>query len=84
MDLVLHHIAAMDATLMRYLKLSPKGALQVIRQLSSNVREVEGVLVLLWHNESVSDRWQWKGWKVFYQEVLAVVVLEKNGITLES
>jgi hypothetical protein len=84
MDLVLHPIAAMDATLMRYLKLSPKGALQVIRQLSSNVREVEGVLVLLWHNESVSDRWQWKGWKVFYQEVLAVVVLEKNGITLES
>ena len=56
----------------------------VILQLSSNVREVEGVLVLLWHNESVSDRWQWKGWKAFYQEVLAVVVLEKNGITLES
>tara|TARA_B110000503_G_scaffold1698_1_gene2225 strand:- start:1035 stop:2417 length:1383 start_codon:yes stop_codon:yes gene_type:complete len=84
MSLVLHPIAVMDATLMRHLKLTPQEALQVVRQLSFNVREVEGVMTLLWHNESVSDRWEWRGWKTFYQEVLAAVVLDKNGITLES
>ena len=84
MDIVLHPIAVMDATLMRHLKLSPKEALERVRQLSSHVKEVEGVMVLLWHNESVSDRWEWQGWMGFYQEVLEAVVLDKNGITLDS
>jgi len=76
MNLVLHPVAVMDATLMRHLKLSPAEALKLVDDLSCNVREVEGVMVLLWHNESVSNYWQWKGWKTFYQEVLATVVLK--------
>ena len=84
MDIVLHPIAVMDATLMRHLKLSPKEALERVRELCSHVKEVEGILVLLWHNESVSDRWEWQGWMSFYQEVLEAVVLDKNGITLDS
>jgi hypothetical protein len=76
MNLVLHPIAIMDATLMRYLKLNPKEALEVVQEISSNVRDVHGVLVLLWHNESVSDCGQWRGWKSFYQEVLAAVALK--------
>lgn len=69
----LHPVAVMDATLMRHMALSPDEAVQKVVELAQNVKEVEGVLTLLWHNESVSDRWEWVGWKAKYQEMLEVV-----------
>jgi hypothetical protein len=73
MDLWLHPIAIMDATLIRYLNLSSKEALQVVRSIQDEVEQVQGILTLLWHNESVSNRWEWEGWREFYKEVLQVV-----------
>ncbi len=70
MNLELHPIAAMDATFMRYLKVSPDEAVEHVAKIASSVREVGGVLRLLWHNESVSDTGSWTGWRMMYQQML--------------
>ena len=73
LNLWLHPVAAMDATFLRYLETTPEAAVQIIEKLALEVKAVQGTLRLLWHNESVSDRWEWHGWKVMYEQVLSRV-----------
>jgi hypothetical protein len=68
--LELHPVAAMDATLMRYLRVTPEEAVDQVVTLADATKEVGGVFRLLWHNESVSDIGEWKGWQVAYEEML--------------
>jgi hypothetical protein len=70
LNLMVHPVAVMDATLKRYLKFTPEEAVHCVEQLAESVREVDGVLRLLWHNETVSDRWEWRGWREVYEQVL--------------
>jgi hypothetical protein len=70
MDLELHPVAAMDATFMRYLQVSPERSVEMVAALADAVRDVGGVLRLLWHNESVSDAGEWMGWKEMYKQML--------------
>lgn len=73
LNLWLHPIAAMDATFLRYLETTPEEALRLIEKLAEEVKGVGGTLRLLWHNESVSDRWEWSQWKAMYEQVLSRV-----------
>jgi len=70
LNLTVHPVAVMDATLKRYLNYTPEEAVHCVEQLAESVREVDGVLRLLWHNETVSDRWEWRGWRGVYEQVL--------------
>jgi len=63
-----HPFAVMDATLNLYMKLSPEAAIERIKNLSAACREVGGTMMILWHNETLSDDKQWKGWRVVYEE----------------
>lgn len=69
MNLLLHPVAAMDATLNRYMHLAPEGALNALEQLAQEVKAVEGTLTLLWHNETVAELDEWKGWRTVYEQV---------------
>ena len=69
LDLTIHPVAAMDATLNRYMGLSPKQALDALEQLADEVKAVQGELTLLWHNETVSECDEWKGWRSVYEQV---------------
>lgn len=62
----------MDATLNKYLKLSPKQASQLIADLVESVKIVDGTFYSLWHNESLSEIGHWKGWKEVYEKMLAL------------
>lgn len=56
----------MDVTLRQYLEYSPAKAINEILELMEEVRKVKGTFVSVWHNESVSDKHEWRGWsKVF-------------------
>lgn len=70
LNLTIHPVAVMDATLKRYLNYTPEQAVHHVEQIAESVREVDGVLRLLWHNETVSDRWEWRGWRGVYEQVL--------------
>lgn len=67
----IHPFAVMDATLNLYMHLSPEEAISRIRILIDKVRKVGGVFSTLWHNETLSDEKQWKGWRIVYETLLA-------------
>jgi hypothetical protein len=60
----------MDATLRRYLKLQPQDAPAIIEQHIKAVKAVSGTFYSLWHNESLSETAEWKGWKFVYEYML--------------
>ena len=69
-SLRIHPFAVMDATLKYYMKLSPEESLLHIRKLIDEVKKVDGTFISLWHNESLSDYKQWKGWQFIFEEMV--------------
>lgn len=69
-SLRIHPFAAMDATLNLYMHLSPEEAVAKVKGLIEVTRKVNGVFTSLWHNETLSDEKQWKGWKKVYEEIV--------------
>ena len=65
--------ALMDTTLNDYLKLTPRQSLGKIRDLRNEVKAVNGTLITLFHNESLSDYDRWKGWKRLYDSMIKIV-----------
>ena len=62
--------AIMDATLLFYKKLSPSQANEAIKPIINEVKAVKGNLISIWHNNSVSDFAEWKGWRIVYERFL--------------
>ncbi len=56
----------MDVTLHNYRGMSPSEADKKIKSLMKEVIDVGGTFISLWHNESLSDEGQWKGWRDVY------------------
>ena len=69
-----HPFAVMDGTLKDYMNLTPADATNKIKQLVTEVRNVDGTFISLWHNESLSDKKRWKGWKNVYEEMLKFAI----------
>lgn len=68
--LLLHPFVAMDATLNRYMKLSAQEAIDKLKELKQTCLRLQVPFCLLWHNESFSERNEWKGWKNVVAEVM--------------
>lgn len=60
----------MDGTMKDYMKLSPEESVRRSRQLIDQVKAVNGMFVTLWHNQSVNDLDEWKGWRKVYEEIV--------------
>ena len=69
-DLMIHPFALMDGTLNSYLKLTPKKATATINELIEEVRKVGGTFIPLWHNSTLNDEGEWKGWLDVYIRML--------------
>lgn len=72
--LTVHPFAVMEATLKYYMKLDPDQSLERVKDLIRHVKQVKGTFITLWHNETLSDARQWKGWKDLYEEVVKEAV----------
>jgi hypothetical protein len=70
----IHPFAAMDATLNLYMHLTPEQAIEKVKELIAATKKVNGVFSTLWHNETLSDEKQWKGWKKVYEEIVEAAV----------
>ncbi len=69
--LTLHPFCLMDVTLNRYMGLSPREAMEKADQLLAEVRAVNGVFGILWHNTSLDDTEKsWKGWREVYRHIV--------------
>lgn len=72
-QLTLYPLTVMDATLKDYLNLSPTQAISELKKICDVVKKANGTLVTLWHNHSISDWGEWKGWKQVYSEMMAYI-----------
>jgi len=68
--LKIHPFPIMEATLRFYMKEKPEHAMQHILPIVNEVKKVDGELITLWHNESLSNWREWKGWQNLYEEVV--------------
>tara|TARA_B100001093_G_scaffold334897_1_gene319755 strand:- start:2847 stop:4151 length:1305 start_codon:yes stop_codon:yes gene_type:complete len=60
----------MDITPMYYRKETPEQANRSIKNLIQSVRDIDGLFVSLWHNDSLSESERWKGWRIVYSTML--------------
>ena len=61
--------AIMDGTLRFYLGLNPIQAKRIYKQYIDETKKVGGVFVSLWHNESLSNKGDWKRWREVFLDM---------------
>lgn len=69
-------LTVMDATLKGYRKLSLEDSLVVVDSLLNTVKKYRGVLVFLWHPDTLADP-RWVGWEEFFHKCL-ILFKESN------
>jgi hypothetical protein len=69
----IYPFSVMDATLKYYMNLSPEESISHIETLLKRVKQVGGTFISLWHNETLSEYLQWKGWKKVYLRMLELI-----------
>ncbi len=62
--------AYMEGTLKDYQKLEPDEALKIIKKLTDTVFSVGGLMISLWHNESLGGQNRWEGWPEIYEQAV--------------
>lgn len=72
-DLWIYPFAYMDGTLRQYMSLSPDEAVGYVHRLAESVKAVDGYFSCLWHNSSLSNRGEWKGWRKVFESTLKEV-----------
>jgi len=69
-NLRIHPFIFMDSAIIDHLKLNPQDAVTEIRELADQVKMLGGEAIGIWHNYSLSEKGQYKGW----QEVMRNVI----------
>lgn len=65
-ELIIFPFAVMERTLKDYMGLDSPGALSEIEKTISLVKSYGGIFISIWHNNSIGDQDEWKGWKKTY------------------
>ena len=63
----------MEAGLKYYQNYTEEEAVININKIVEIVKKVNGTFVSIWHNESLSYRGIWKGWRRVYEQMLLYV-----------
>lgn len=71
-ELVVYPFAVMEATLKYYMKLEPEEAKIEITKIVKKVKAVDGTFIGLWHNETLTDRDIWAGWRDVFVHMVEV------------
>lgn len=60
----------MDVTLKNYLKCSPAEAMEKAQKIIEVTKSVNGHLVTIFHNNSLSEQEGWEGWRAVFETIL--------------
>ncbi|HVA99175.1 MAG TPA: polysaccharide deacetylase family protein, partial [Bacteroidia bacterium] len=72
--LTIHPFAVMECTLKQYMNIPPEEAMNFIKPLVDAVKKVDGVFIMLWHNETLSDLGMWQNWRRIYEETIEYAI----------
>ena len=72
-DLKLHPFQVMDSCLNRTMGLSPEEATKKIQSLYDACRAVNGQFISIWHNSSLGEDREWKGWRNVFEEMIRMI-----------
>ncbi len=61
----------MDTCLNEKMQLQPDQALSLIKEFINKVKKVGGTFIPLWHNSSLGEEGEWKGWRYVFEGMLA-------------
>ena len=70
--LIVHPFAFMDSTLKNYKKVNTADVVSILKPLIKEVKNVNGTLISIWHNESLGTKDDWNGWDKIYEEILKI------------
>lgn len=71
--LMLHPLSMMDGAYQVYRKISAEESALEAAAMAEYQKDTGGRLITLWHNESLSDQGQWKGWRPVYEHILRTI-----------
>jgi hypothetical protein len=60
----------MDGSMRDYMDLGPEQASELACRIAGKIKEVNGTLITLWHNETFSGIQRWKNWDSVYLDIL--------------
>ena len=63
--------AFMDVALHTYKKYTTEEALERVKAMIHLVKEVDGTLINVWHNQNLADIESWVGWRDLYEKITA-------------
>ncbi len=69
-NLIIHPFPVMENTLNNYMKLSPEKALDKVKEVIKEIKNVNGEFISIWHNQTLNEQKEWKGWGEFYEKVI--------------
>ncbi len=72
-NLKIYSFAFMEVSLKNYLKYSPNFSKKKIYEMILYVKKYGGTFISLWHNESLSDKYEWKNWRNVLEETIKFI-----------
>ncbi len=69
-ELLIHPFCAMDTTLKKYLRMTPKEGLQAYKKIIDRVREIDGTFCCITHNQNLCELDGWAGWRETYEQMV--------------
>jgi len=76
-NLMIHPTMIMDRTLQRYMRLTPAKALDEIKRMIDVTYSYNGLFTILFHNNSLSETGEWKGWKMVFENTILYLSAKK-------
>ncbi len=70
----IHSSVVMDGTLNGYLHMSPRDAIATTKELIDKVRKCNGEFIAIWHNDNLSEKGHWKGWRTYFETINEVAL----------
>jgi len=73
LPITIHPFAIIDDTLNFNMKLSPDEVVLQLKEIIQEVKQVNGTLISIWHNDTFSEQGPWKGWRNVYEEMVKLI-----------
>ena len=69
----IHPFAIIDDTLKFNMNLDADEVVEKISGIIDVVKQVDGTLISIWHNDTLSDEGVWKGWRNVYEDMVKLI-----------